>query len=159
MRYQDRARPKLPLHFVPELSLESEFSPAHLLGWCNSAGVSLNVENLIAETGLSRHSGSDRGKNGRREHSKIHHSCDFLGRVCAGAHRRYWKAVRDSGLKFPLSRLRACSAGRRASVRSFEMLCSDQSAWQDRVWAAFTSPVQACSNGVCNLAPGDGKLS
>ncbi|SDN41320.1 VIT family protein [Afipia sp. GAS231] len=37
--------------------------------------------------------------------------------------------------------------------------CPDQSPWQDRVWAAFTIPVQACSNGARNLAPGDRKLS
>lgn len=39
--------------------------------------------------------------------SASHHLCDVLGRVCPGAHHRDWKAVRDCGLKFRLSRLRA----------------------------------------------------
>jgi hypothetical protein len=32
-----------------------------------------------------------------------------LGRVCLGADRRYWQAVRDSGLKFGLSQFHACN--------------------------------------------------
>ena len=72
-------------------------------------------------------SGSDRGKGGRREHSASHYPCDVLGRFCLGAHRRYWKAVRDGGLKFRLGQHRARNlvwlrSGSRPFVRSFEML-------------------------------------
>ena len=76
-------------------------SPAQMTCSWQCAG----ADCLRGITRLSRRSGSDRSKGGRREHSASHHPCDFLGRVCAGAHRRYWKAVWDGGLTFGL---RAC---------------------------------------------------